>query len=149
MKQEQFIKRLDTRGYSYEIEGDKIIVTHKGYVDLKTLKSLPIGVEFNCDGPVDLRRLTSIPSGVVFRNGNNGNNAYIGDVYLQSLETIPPGVVFNNRGYVNLESLTSIPPGIVFNNRGSVYINGWRGSIEGVGSNRLLNFMISKGLFER
>ena len=89
MTGEEFIKELDKKGYSYEIEGDKIVITYKGLVDLKSLTS------------------------------------------------ISPGVVFNNRGDVDLGSLI----------RG--WIDDWSGNIEGIDSNRLLNLMINKGLFER
>ena len=57
MTREEFIARLDEKGYSYEIEGDKIIVTYKGYVDLNALTSLPPGVVFNNKGDVYLESL--------------------------------------------------------------------------------------------
>jgi hypothetical protein len=65
--------------------------------------------------------------------------------------------VFNNSGYVSLSSLTSLPPGVVFNNQWHVdlesIIDGrfdeWKGNIKGVDSTRLLNVMISKGIFQR
>lgn len=77
MTQEEFIKQLDFENYSYEIEGDRIIVTYKGSVRLDSLKTLPPGVEF--------------------KNG--------GDVWLDSLKTLPPGVEFRNGGSVYLDSL--------------------------------------------
>ena len=130
MTEEAFIEKLDNKGYPYEIEGDKVVVTsNNGYVDLNSLTSLSPGVEF--------------------KNG--------GDVELNSLASIPPDVVFRNRGYVNLRSLTSIPPGVKFRNGGNVYLGSllgdwfvnWKGNIEGIGTNRLLNKMISIGLFDR
>jgi len=130
MTQEAFISILDKKGYSYEIEGDRIVVTHEGDVDLESLKSLP--------------------SGVNFRN--------IGYVDLESLESLHPNLEFRNEGDVFLKSITSIPRGVVFRNVwGDVFllkIEGWVGmstffGIEGIDSKRLLNFMISKGLFER
>jgi hypothetical protein len=65
--------------------------------------------------------------------------------------------VFKNRGVVDLESLTSISPGVVFKNGGDVDLesligrefDGWKGNIEGIDSNRLLNSMIKQGIFER
>ena len=77
MKKEEFINVLKQKNYLYEIQGDKIIVTHKGYVDLDSLKTLPPGVEFR----------------------NRGN------VYLDSLETLPPGVEFKNDGGVRLNGI--------------------------------------------
>ena len=78
MTQEEFIAILDEEGYSYNIEGDKIVVTHNGRVYLKSLTSLPPGVEF--------------------KNGE--------DVSLDSITSLPPGVVFKNRGDVDLSSIT-------------------------------------------
>ena len=77
MTQEEFINVLNKEKYSYEIEGDKIIVTHEGHVSLKSVTSLPPGVVFGNDGIVNLQSLTSIPSGVEFRN--------VADVWLSSL----------------------------------------------------------------
>ena len=80
MTQEEFIEILNKKRYSYEIQGDKIVILSKGDVKLFYVTSLPPGVEF--------------------RNG--------GEVWLDSLEIIPPGVEFNNRGYsVYLNSLLS------------------------------------------
>ena len=132
MTREEFIEVLDEKGYSYEIEGDKIVVTEGdevGRVMLRSLKTLPLGVEFKNGGDVDLRSLETIPLGVEFKNG--------GAVDLRSLETIPPVVEFKNKGPVYLESLVG------------GRFSDWSGNIEGVDSNRLLNVMISKGLFDR
>jgi hypothetical protein len=65
--------------------------------------------------------------------------------------------VFKNKGDVYLRALTSISPGVEFENKGDVYLTSliggwfynWKGNIEGIDSKRLLNLMISKGLFER
>ena len=127
MTREEFIKVLDEKGYSYEIVGDLIIVTHRGDVRLESLETLPPGVEFKNEGWVHLDSLKTLPSGVEFKNG--------GDVDLYSLETLPPGVVFNNGGYVLLESLVG------------GWFEEWSGNIEGVDSKRILNLMIKKGVF--
>ena len=150
MTQEEFIKVLEEkRGYSYEIEGDRIIVTHGGLLDLRSLPSLPPGVVFKNGGYVLLDSLTSLPSGVEFRNG--------WDVDLRSLTSLPPGVVFKNGGDVRLDSLTSLPPGVEFKNGRSVYLGyligrwfkEWKGNIKGIASKRLLNVMIKQRVFER
>jgi len=133
--QEKFIKKLKREDYSYEIEGDNIVVTHKWSVYLDSL--------------------TSLPSGVVFRNEGYVNER--GDVYLNALTSLPPDVEFRNKGNVNLGSLTSLPPGMEFRNEGSVWLKSliggrfddWRGNIEGIDSKRLLNLMIKQGVFER
>jgi hypothetical protein len=127
MTQEEFIGVLDEKGYSYKIEGDKLVVTRKGYVDLNSLTSLPPDVVFNNGGGVNLRSLTSLP----------------------------PDVVFNNVLDVNLNSLTSLPPGVEFNNGGSVYLRSligggfehWSGNIDGIYNKMLLNLMIKQGVF--
>ena len=131
MTREAFIKALDKKRYSYEIEGDKIIII-SGY-----------------GGNVYLNALTSLPPGVEFRNKDH--------VGLESLTSLPPGVVFKNGGYVDLRSLTSLPPDVEFNNEGGVFLKSligdwfysWKGNIEGIDEKRLLNKMISLGLFER
>jgi hypothetical protein len=79
------------------------------------------------------------------------------DVWLSSLESLPPEVEFKNGGDVYLEALKSLPPGVEFNNKGNVnlesimgvWFSQWKGHIYGVDSKRLLNFMISKGLFKK
>ena len=45
MTREEFIGVLEEEGYSYEIEGDKLVVTG-WYVFLDSLETLPPGVEF-------------------------------------------------------------------------------------------------------
>jgi hypothetical protein len=127
MTREEFIKVLEEEGYSYKLEGDKIVVTYVGNVDLESLESLPPDVEFKNEGWVDL----------------------------YSLKSLPLGVVFQNEGWVDLESLTSLPPGLEFNNKGDVNLdaligggfNDWEGNIEGIESNSLLNLMIKRGMF--
>ena len=47
MTQGEFIEILNSERYSYEIEGDKIVVTYEGGVYLNSLTSFPPGVEFN------------------------------------------------------------------------------------------------------
>ena len=59
-------------------------------------------------------------------------------VDLSSIKSLPPGVQFNNKWYVRLESLV-----------GKDGFEDWKGNIKGIDSKRLLNFMISKGVFEK
>ena len=127
MTQEEFIKVLDEAGYSYEIEGAKIVVKNGGNVYLNSYTSLPPGVEFKNGGYVWLDSLPSLPPGVEFRNKEG--------VFLRSLISLPPGVVFMNGSVVNLESLIG------------GWLDEWIGNIEGVDNKRLLNLMISKGVF--
>lgn len=147
MTREEFIGVLYNRGYSYEILGDSIIVTHEGNVELEQLKSITFGVVFNSGWNVDLSALKIISTGVVFNNKRN--------VDLGALEKLPSGVEFNNGGWVFLYSLKTISSGVVFKNVGEINLktltgavfHEWEGNIEGVDSNRLLNLMISKGIF--
>ena len=128
MTQEKFREVLDGKRYSYEMEGNKIVVTRKGTVYLNSLTSIPLDMEFK----------------------NKGS------VYLNSLTSLPPGAVFSNEGEVGLGSLTSLSPGVIFDNGGDVYLRSlmggffddWKGNIEGIDNKRLLHVMISLGLFE-
>jgi hypothetical protein len=139
MTREEFIGILKEKRYSYKIEGDKIVVTYEGSLEIMN------------DGSVYLDSLTSLPPGVVFKNR--------GSVYLKSLTFLPPGVEFKNVSSVYLNSLASLPPGVEFKNGsfGFVFLNSliggffshWSGNIDGIDNKRLLNFMISKGIFER
>jgi len=79
---------------------------------------------------VNLGHLRGLPPKVEFRNKG-------GLVDLDSIKTIPPGIEFNNGKPVNLDSLVG------------GWFDEWKGNIEGIDSNRLLNVMIKKGLFER
>jgi hypothetical protein len=80
-----------------------------------------------------------------------------GNAYLPDEESLPPNIEFRNKGDIYLYRLASISPGVIFNNSGGVHLKRimggwfgtWSGNIEGIGSNRLLNLMISKGVFER
>jgi len=140
MTREAFIEVLKREDYSYKIEGDKIVVTDEEGVWLQSLTSIPSGVVFKNEGDVYLRALTSLPPGVVFENG--------GDVDLRALTSLPPGVEFKNGGNVFLKSFTSLPPGVEFKNGGSVHPYP-KFNIKGIDSKRLLNSMVSKGIFER
>ena len=147
MTREEFIQILDEKGYSYEIKGDKLVITRNLNVMLGSLKTLPTGMVFNNGGDVLLYSLETLPPGVEFNNGE--------DVYLNVLKTIPPGVEFNNGGYVFLDSLKTIPPGVEFNNGGDVYLDSligyyfheWKDNVEGISPNTLLNGMIKRGVF--
>jgi hypothetical protein len=78
MTREEFKSILEANMYYfYKTEGDKIIIT--------------------TNGDVNLYSLTSLPSGVEFRNGRN--------VQLSSLNSIPVGVEFKNEGFIYLGSL--------------------------------------------
>jgi hypothetical protein len=145
MTREAFIEILDRKGYPYEIEGDKIVVSYQWTVNLESLKKLPSGVEFNNGGDVWLHSLKTLHPGVEFKNK--------GDVWLDSLKTLPFGVEFNNGGDVWLHSLKTLHPGVEFKNNGWVSLEkldtrNFTG-IEGIDNRRLLNLMISKGVFER
>ena len=122
MTREEFIQVLeDNKYYSYKEEGNKIVVTREGSVNLDSLKTLPPGVVFNNRGDVSLESLKTLPSDVEFKNG--------GDVYLDSLKTLPPEMVFNNGG--------------------AVEFSGRRRNIEGISPNRILNKMVEDRLFDR
>jgi hypothetical protein len=99
MTREEFIEVLDEMEYSYEIQGDKIVVTGKGDVWLASLTSLPSGVVFRNGGHVWLESLTSLPPGVVFENGGS----YGGSVFFESLINVG----FISRWQGNIEGIDS------------------------------------------
>jgi hypothetical protein len=151
MTNEEFIDVLDRGGFHYRLVNGKVVVTHRGQVFLDFLTSLPPDVEFANGWNVHLQGLTSLPSGVVFTNS--------GFVRLDSIASLPSDVEFSNNSDVNLRSIASINSGVKFTNKGDVYLESllgevkqfkdWKGNIEGIDSKRLLNFMISKGVFEK
>ena len=77
MNKKEFQKLLNENGYDFKVKDNKIIINHQGYVNLRSLTTLPEGVEFNNQGFVDLDNLTTLPEGVEFNNRDN--------VYLESL----------------------------------------------------------------
>ena len=50
---------LVKKGYSFEIKNNHFCITHQGYVDLRSLTTLPEGVKFENQGSVDLESLTT------------------------------------------------------------------------------------------
>ncbi len=152
MTRDEFIQILKRGKYSYEIDGDKLVVTEgdtDGDVNLNARASLPPNVVFKNKGFVDLSALITLPPGFEFKNG--------GTVDLATLTSLPPDVQFKNGRSVYLGALTSLPPEVEFKNEGDVdlyaliggYFGDWKGNIKGINSDRLLNFMISKGVFEK
>jgi hypothetical protein len=129
MTREEFTRILENEKCSYEIKGNKIVVKGNGSVFLSALTSLPPDVEFRNEGDVWIHHITSLPPGIVFNNQ--------GSVYLGSLNSISPGVVFNNERDISLYYMIG------------GHFKRWKGNIEGVDNKRLMNLMISKGLFER
>ena len=139
MNKKEFQKLLNENGYDFKVKDNKIIINHQGYVNLRSLTTLPERVEFNNQGNVNLYNLTTLPEGVEFNNqgfvdlrslttlpeGVEFNNQ--GYVYLYNLTTLLEGVKFNNQGYVNLRSLTTLPEGVGFNNQGDVNLRSLTG----------------------
>jgi hypothetical protein len=132
MTRRDFIGILGRGYYSWTIEGNNIVITDRGEIDLD---------------------ITSIPPNVEFRN-----DTY---VYLDSLKNLPATIKFKNGGSVSLHSLKSIPSGITFENGRGVWLDSFGIdtkdsedennilNIEGISPKRILNQMISIGLFDR
>jgi len=96
----------------------------KGYLDLRSLTSIPEGVTLSAGGYLDLESLTSIPEGVTLSAG--------GDLYLGSLTSIPEGVTLSAGGYLDLGSLTSIPEGVTLSAGGYLDLRSLTSIPEGV-----------------
>ena len=75
-----------------------------GYLDLRSLTTLPEGVSLTAGGYLDLRSLTTLPEGVSLTAG--------GYLDLSSLTTLPEGVSLTAGGYLYLSSLTTLPEGV-------------------------------------
>ena len=99
MTHQEFIKILEANSYAHHYDGDLLTIDYEGYVDLRSLTSLPNNVQFNNGSNVYLRSLTSLPNNVQFNNG--------GCVYLESITSLPDNVQFNNECSVWLHSITS------------------------------------------
>jgi hypothetical protein len=127
MTQEEFIEILDSKGYSYKEDGTWLVVTHDDDIKLNGLNELPSGVIFNNNGNVSLKSIEALPIYIEFRNE--------GDVFFEDLKSISTDVVFNNRISVNMGHLMG------------GWITLWDFNVEGIRSNRLLNFMIKKRIF--
>jgi len=118
MTREEFISYLESKKYSYHIEGESTIVDHDGYVWLGGLKILPDDIIFRNVGNVWLDLLTYLPSNIEFRNG--------GGVWLGSLTALPSVVKFRNEGSVWLGSISRLPiedPDLIFQNTGYVFFD--------------------------
>jgi hypothetical protein len=132
MTRKEFIDILNKKYYKWSYEGNNIVITDRGEVELE---------------------IKSIPPNVEFRNGTY--------VYLDSLKNLPPGIKFKNGGSVSLSSLNSIPPGITFENERGVWLDSLGIAItfdedknnvlniEGINPKRILNQMISIGLLDK
>lgn len=135
MNRDEFIGMLDKKGYSYKVEGDKIIVNDKRDISFPFRTTIPSGVVFMNGGYVDLTSVNTMYPGVEFRNE--------GDVILRSLRAIPYDVVLSNNGDIDLRELTMIPSRLRFNNTGNVLLK-WKFDIEGIRSKEILNTMIKR-----
>ena len=155
MTREAFIEILKKKGYSYKLEGDKIVITHgkkgTGLDNHIYLDDLVPDIIFANKGMVKLEdNITSLPYGLEFRNG--------GEISGSNLEEIEYPLIFQNRGTIQFHRLEKINPGVVFNNKGDVYIKnigaierkarpvGYKKLLEGISDKRLLNLMIKRGL---
>jgi len=102
MTREEFISYLESKKYSYHIEGESTIVDHDGDVWLSRLEALPPNVEFRNGGNVDLDGITILNDGIHFRNG--GRSVWIG-----ALKRLPNSVQFRNRSNLWLDNLRHLP----------------------------------------
>ena len=139
MEKEEFKKILIEKDYPYEESEGKLIVGVGQYnIDLSGLKSIPPCVIFGNIGTVDLNTIESIPSGVMFMN--------ILFVHLNSLRRIDSSVKF-------LGSCMAVSP--LLKPKVSEFERTFNAfslfdfTITGIGDRRLLNKMISIGLFDR
>ena len=166
MNKEEFKKYLNDKGEKYTEEYGKIMIGggedyEEGDIDLSDLKSIPEGVAFYNEGRVDLVSLTHLPKEIFFNNkgdvrlnsltslSNGIDFANVGNVFLNSLTYIPKGTIFSKVKFVNLESIIGKRPKNPAHEWAHNFFDSWEGNIEKIGYLRLLNKMISIGLFDR
>jgi hypothetical protein len=134
MEREEFKRMLKEKGYPCEESEGRLIVGRTwNNIDLSWVKSIPSGIVFSNNFSVNLDSLEAIPSGVEFKNALG--------VYLASLRRIDPSVRF-----FNLSSVIS--PILGGSIEGSI-IWSFSFSVPGIENYRVLNKMISMGLFWR
>jgi hypothetical protein len=141
MTREEFIGYLESKNIDFELgPSGMIVVTHKDDVDLgREVDEIPSGVEFRNTGQVKGYWVKVVNSNVIFNNqGQWGSEAR---VWLPDADKIYPGVKFTNGGTCRLKVLERPP------NKADILFRNWVCNIKGVDPNRLLNSMISKGLF--
>jgi hypothetical protein len=142
MTREEFIDLLKDKGYSYEIEGDRIIITHGGMVAILLSVPIPLNlkVEFRNDEHVDLNNATELPEDIVFNNTN--------DVFLGSLKNLPKGIKFQNTNDVFIGmNLEDLPSWLEFNNGNYVWLGNvntfkWDCKISGIRGAKIINLLI-------
>jgi hypothetical protein len=134
MEREEFKRMLKEKGYPCEEEEGRLVVGRVwNNIDLSWVKSIPSGIVFSNNFSVNLDSLEAIPSGVEFNNGLN--------VYLASLRRIDTSVRFFNLSAV----ISPILGGTI---EGST-IWAFSFGVPGISDYRVLNSMISMGLFWR
>lgn len=146
MTRKKFMKYLRDRRYTYDLEGDRIIVNmYNRDLNLLDLRSIPDNVIFKNEGDVAFWDLEEFPRGLEFRNQ--------GDVYANQIESILIPVIFKNSGDISLRNVKKIAPHIKFENRhGDVFfttlINTGIDTPGGsIWSKRVLNLAIKQGVF--
>jgi hypothetical protein len=109
----QFYGREEIKGYldlrSLTSVPDGFNPTVGGYLDLSGLTSVPDGFNPTVGGYLDLRSLTSVPDGF--------NPTVGGSLDLRSLTSVPDGFNPTVGGYLDLRSLTSVPGRLKDQNR--------------------------------
>jgi hypothetical protein len=165
MTQEEFIQSMIDAGYAgdfYKIEGDKLIITYSGRT-IKLRSEISPGIIFRNNGDVHLLGCETLPEGTVFENE--------GTVDISNVKEIPKGTIFSNGGYATFPRCSSISSGVKFINGGDVYFGPLRlicpsvkflnsgkisilewtlfSQMEGIDSKKILDKMISIGLFQR
>jgi len=127
MKQEDprksFEELLKLKGYtyrySYNENGETLMISTDGHVDLEDINYLPYHICFQNNGYVDLSSIEILPDYTVFENDGN--------IYLNSLKGFSKGVRFKNE-----KDMFGIPH----------LINSL--SIEGISPQKIINCLIKQ-----
>lgn len=124
MTREEFINELYRKGYAYEIDGNRIIITHKDKVWLDDMESIPAGVEFMNKGEVRLNSLN------FFSERTKLNNS--GKIYLHSIKEFPRDIEFG-------KNITDI-------RIGHKWFSDYQFDINDINKARYFSLLIKKGL---
>jgi hypothetical protein len=114
-----------TYRYSYNENGEMLMISTDGHVDLEDVNYLPSHVCFQNNGYVDLSSIEILPEYIVFQNDGN--------IYLKSLKEFSKGLRFRNG-----KDLTGIKFGMGI----SHLINSLE--IEGISPKKILNCFIKQ-----
>lgn len=136
MEREVFKRILKEKNYPYSVEGGVLVVGRGKSGLCLDVRSIPPDVKFVNDGGTELNFIEKVPPGVEFRGSS---------IYLRNVRSISPSVRFTNRYSTVLCPLL----GSRFHENGGILSPPFPFAVDGIWNWRILNRMISLGIFDR